>query len=74
MVNLTKKQSKNRYPPKRMGLGDRAYSLGDLCSAPSPEDDCDVWENGHGALAAPTSTSFHFWQNLHLQRLDCLFI
>lgn len=71
---MAKKQSKSRYPPKRMGLTDRAYGLGGMCTAPSPEDDCNVWENGHGTLAALTLTSFHLWQNLCLQRLDCLFI
>ena len=57
-----------------MGLTDSTYSLGGLCAAPSPKDHCDVWENGHGALAAPTLTSSHLWQNFRLQRLDCLFI
>ena len=43
-----------------MGLTDSAYSLGGLCTTPSPKDHCDVWENGHGALAAPTLTRLTF--------------
>ena len=62
------------YPPVlvlfRTGFKERFLNLHFACE----EDDCNVWENGHGTLAALTLTSFHLWQNLCLQRLDCLFI